>query len=133
MFLSTSPIFQSGSVPSGSIAVAADIWDVSPYKTVQMQAIAADGIAGTASVYVASLPWWGGSPTGSAIKNSQPYTPANLLFTMDVPEAQIGVDSPTTSSTVPFSAKWMYLTFEATSGSTPTTTGSVFINLTLQQ
>lgn len=134
MSVTITPIFRpSGSsgingVPSGSFALGIPTyWDVSQWSSVQVHALAQDGIAGTASVYVASVPYFGGD-----VPNSSPYTPFATLLQLAVPESTNGVDAPTTSSITPICAKWMGIDFTATSGSTSSTTGSAFITLTLR-
>lgn len=132
MPLTITPIFrQSGSaggtgLPSGSFAVSETI-DVSSWSSVQMWSLAADGIAGTASLGIQAMP--ASIFQGS---NAEPYTPFNIISTLAVPEAVNGVDSPTTSSIIPITGKWMAVSFEATSGSTATTTGSAYITLTFR-
>jgi len=132
MSVTITPIFRpsgSNGVPSGSFAISVPTYfDVSPYSSVQVHALAQDGIAGTASVHVASAPSFGGGVPNSP----QPYTPFSTLLTLAVPESTNGIDAPTTSSITPICAKYMGIDFSATSGSSPSTTGSAFITLTLR-
>lgn len=134
MPLTITPIFrQSGSaggtgLPNGSFAISTPTyWDVSSWNSVQVWAVAADGIAGTASVSVAATP-----QSIFQGPNSEPYTPFNELISIAVPEATNGVNAPATSSIVPITAKWMGVAFEATSGSTASTTGSCYVTLTFR-
>lgn len=132
MSVTITPIFRpsgSNGVPSGSVVLGVPTYfDISPYSSVQVHALAQNGIAGTASVSVASVP----SFAGGVPNSPTPYTPFSTLLTLAVPTSINGTNAPTTSSITSICAKYMSVSFSATSGSTSSTTGSAFITLTLR-
>lgn len=123
MFLKT--LLLSGSVPSGSTADG-EINDFSSYNKLWVQAWAGNGVAGTASIAITSVDDSDTNPVSGIVGQPSIGSGATLV-TLVLPE-----NTWVTSSVLSINTKWGAASFEATSGSTNTTTGSVIIKASLQ-
>lgn len=113
-------IIQNLAVPSGSTE-GGEVIDTSAWNKSYIQFAALDGIAGTGSFAITSISDF----DAQGGQTDKPYDQSFIY----IASASCAENNISTLSIPSIVAKWGRFTFEATSGSTPSTTGSVLTAL----